>query len=90
MDSAKLCGSDEPLGDLEREIIRIVAEVCWATPDSVALDRDLVEYGLDSARAVDLLVALEEAFAVDIPDDVAARLRTVADIARFVREEIRR
>lgn len=72
---------------MEEEIIRLVAEVCDVNPADIRREGDLVGYGLDSARAMDLVVALEDAFKLEIPDDVAIDLRTVDDVIQFVSRE---
>jgi len=69
----------------EAEIRRLLAEVCALDPASLRGDAPLIEYGLDSARAIDLLVSLEEAFGVQIPDEAARDMRTLEDIVRYVK-----
>ena len=71
---------------MKEEVIRIVSDVCWLNPQDVRSDQALIEYGLDSARAIDLVVALEEAFGVDIDDETAVRLRTIDDIVAHLLE----
>jgi len=71
---------------MEDEVIRLIAEACDVNPEDVQRDRLLVEYGLDSARAMDLVVGLEDAFQVQISDEVASKLRKVDDVIRFVCE----
>ncbi|WP_369691145.1 acyl carrier protein [Nocardia altamirensis] len=44
-------------------------------------DTALVEYGMDSVRAAELVVELETLFQVEISDEQAAAMRTVRDIA---------
>ncbi len=44
------------------------------------------DLGLDSLDAVDLIVAMEKALAVHIPEDVARKMRTVGDIHAYIRE----
>jgi acyl carrier protein len=66
----------------------ILAEVCAVEPDALAPDAPLIDYGLDSARAIDLLVALEETFGIRIPDEAAAKMRTLKDIVLYVEARI--
>lgn len=43
------------------------------------------DLGLDSLDAVDLVVALEKALQVRIPEDVARGMRTVGDVHNYIR-----
>ncbi len=63
---------------------RIVAETCAIDPAKVRDESRLVEFGIDSVRAVDILVGLEHAFAIEIPDQDAAKLLSVTDLVRYV------
>ena len=69
-------------------ILSLVAQTVELNPNWIKPDRQLVEYGLDSARAMDLVVALLEAFNLSIPDDVARGLRSVDDIVRYVNSQL--
>jgi acyl carrier protein len=44
------------------------------------------DLGLDSLDAVDLIVALEKALNVRIPEDVARQMRTIADIHGYIQK----
>jgi acyl carrier protein len=43
------------------------------------------DLGLDSLDAVDLIVALEKALKVRIPEELAREMRTVGDVHNYVR-----
>lgn len=43
------------------------------------------DLGLDSLDAVDLIVALEKALRVQIPESIAREIRTVGDVHEYVR-----
>ena len=44
------------------------------------------DLGLDSLDAVDLIVALEKALQVQIPEEVARQMRTVGDIYGYIQK----
>jgi len=69
---------------MDAMVIQLVAEACEINPDSLQPDRPLREYGLDSVRALDLIVALEDAFGLTIADDLTRRMRSTNDIIRTV------
>jgi acyl carrier protein len=70
--------------DRQARVLSVIANVIEVNPSTIQTDRLLLEYGLDSARVMDLVVALEDEFGVSIPDDVARNLRSVDDIVRFI------
>jgi len=85
--------TDNELGQSQREksmeiqkVTKIISDVCQIEEANVVADRDLLEYGMDSARAVDLVIALEDAFDVEISDELMIRLRTANDIALALKD----
>jgi len=62
------------------KVINIIATVFQVGYSDIAADRDLMAYGMDSARAMDLVIALEDTFNVEIPDALIMQLRTINDI----------
>ena len=74
----------------EAIIKRLLAEVCALDESSIESEVSLIEYGLDSARGIDLLVALEGEFDIRIPDQDITRMRTLGDVAAYVRERAAR
>lgn len=49
-------------------------------PDANLLD----DLGADSLDVVELMMALEEGFDIEVPDDDVEGIRTVADIERYI------
>jgi acyl carrier protein len=76
------------MSELKAAIAVMVSEGCGLARKSVQMDRPLVEYGLDSVRAIDLLISIEEHFGISIPDESARYLRTVNDIAAYLQERM--
>lgn len=61
--------------------LKVLAEVSGRPRAELDPGLDLVaDLGIDSPRALRLLVELEEALDVEIPDEVAARISTVGDL----------
>lgn len=58
----------------------ILVEEFEVEPDALEPTRPLADMGLDSLDGVDLVVALEKAFRVRIPEQEARSIRTLADI----------
>ncbi|WAM30883.1 acyl carrier protein [Caldicellulosiruptor naganoensis] len=67
-----------------RKIIadKLDIEVDKITPESSFLD----DLGADSLDIVELIMELEEEFNIEIPDEDAEKIRTVADAVKYIEE----
>lgn len=64
---------------------KIICDQLDAAPDAVTEQASFVDdLGADSLAVVELVLALEEAFSVNIPDADAEKLRTVGDAVSYV------
>ena len=82
-------GADDLLVNTARthRIVAIVAEVTLRDASQISTSTHLyADLGLDSLSALELLVAIEDAFAVDIDDEAAKGVRTVGDLIALVSE----
>jgi acyl carrier protein len=65
--------------------ISVIAKISRLDADTITAEMELVaDLGLDSARALELLVELEDRLGVEISDEDAARLNTVGDILSYL------
>ena len=69
--------------DKVREIIskELEVDVKQLTPEAKFIE----DLGADSLDIVELVMALEEEFGIDIPDDEADKLRTVGDAMEYLK-----
>ena len=71
--------------DLSDRIQSIVAEQLGVDRAEVMKDaRILDDLGADSLDVVELVMPLEEAFDIEVPDEAVEEMRTIGDIQRFV------
>ena len=57
--------------------------------DKVKPERDIIkELGLDSLDIVDMLMKVEETFGVTIDDSDVVEMKTVADVVRFIENNV--
>lgn len=76
--------------DLKRKIVEILSRELVVVPGEVVSTARLREdLGADSLDVVELTVAFEEEFGIEIPDDAAARVATVGDIEDFIERELK-
>ncbi len=70
------------------EVRDVVVEVLSCDADDVTMEASLVDdLGADSLDAVELNMALEDAFGVSIDDDVLPTLTTIGDIYTYLDEQ---
>jgi len=69
------------------EVKEVVAEQLGVNIDEIKEDSKFVEdLGADSLDVVELVMALEEKFDIEIPDEAAEKIATVADAVKFIEE----
>lgn len=73
------------MDDIAATVEVLVVQACGLEEGVFRLEAPLRGYGLDSVRAVDLVVSLEEAFGIAISDLEAARAVTGRDVVELVR-----
>ncbi len=71
--------------EIERRVKSIIVRQLGVKDDDVALGKSFVEdLGADSLDIVELVMAMEEEFEVEIPDGEAEKLRTVQDAVSYI------
>ena len=67
------------------KVKKIIAETIGYDEDSILMDSNLADdLGMDSLDAVELNMALEEAFEITISDEDLVKFATVADIVNHI------
>ncbi len=70
------------------KIRQIIADQLGVKKDEVTDSAKFVDdLGADSLDTVELVMALEEEFGVEIPDEEAEKLMTVGDALRYIEEK---
>ena len=63
----------------------ITVEQLSVDADEVKMESTFIDdLGADSLDIVELIMAFEEEFSVEIPDDVAEKIKTVKDTVEFI------
>jgi acyl carrier protein len=71
--------------DILIQVKVIVAEQLGLDLDKIKADANFsTELGADSLDVVELVMALEEAFEIEIPDESAANIATVQDAVDYI------
>ncbi len=71
----------------EQRVKEIIVEQLGVNPDQVTPDAKFIEdLGADSLDTVELVMALEEEFGHEIPDEEAEKLQSVGDVIKYIDE----
>ncbi|WP_297191909.1 acyl carrier protein [uncultured Campylobacter sp.] len=67
------------------DVKAVVVEQLSVEADSVKMESKIIEdLGADSLDVVELVMALEEKFGVEIPDSEAEKLLTIKDVVDYI------
>jgi acyl carrier protein len=69
-------------------VLDCLHEVSGVPRSRVVPSRHLLDYGIDSILAVELLVVLEARLIIEIPDEVVYRLKCVDEIVRYLKPRL--
>ncbi len=65
----------------------IVVEQLGADEDQVQLESTFIDdLGADSLDIVELIMAFEEAFNIEIPDEAAEKIKSVQDVVNYIEQ----
>jgi acyl carrier protein len=73
---------------LEDKVKEIIVEQLGVNPEQVTPEASFIEdLGADSLDTVELVMAFEEAFGAEIPDQDAEKLTTVGAVINYLKEK---
>ncbi|MEZ4465019.1 MAG: acyl carrier protein [bacterium] len=75
------------MASIEKKVIQIIAQQLDVSEDEVVPEASFIDdMGADSLDLVELVMAMEEEFNVEIPDGDAENIRTVQDAIHYVQQ----
>jgi acyl carrier protein len=70
---------------IEDRVKDIIVDQLGVSPDQVSPQAKFVEdLGADSLDTVELVMAFEEEFGIEVPDEDAEKLQSVADVISYI------
>lgn len=73
------------MSDVAERVKKIVVEHLGVEEDKVSESASFIDdLGADSLDTVELVMAFEEEFGIEIPDDAAEKIVTVGDAVNFI------
>ena len=74
---------------VEKRVKEIVAEQLGKNANEVTSEASFIDdLGADSLDIVELVMAMEEEFDIEIPDEDASRIERIRDAIAYIRERI--
>ncbi|GAB6273875.1 MAG: acyl carrier protein [Peptococcaceae bacterium] len=71
------------------KIKNITAEQLGVEEDDISMESSFIDdLGADSLDVVELVMALEEEFDLNIPDEDAEKIQTVGDAVKYIQEHL--
>lgn len=75
--------------DVFEKVKGIIVEQLGVAEASVTMEASFIDdLGADSLDIVELVMALEEEFDIEIPDADAEKVTTVGDVVEYIRENV--
>lgn len=73
--------------NIEEKVKKIIVDQLGVDPEKVTTDAKFIEdLGADSLDTVELVMTFEEKFSVEVPDEDAEKLKSVADVVAYIKE----
>jgi acyl carrier protein len=71
--------------NIEAKVKSIIADQLGVSEDEIKIESSFIEdLGADSLDIVELVMAMEEEFEIEIPDEEAENIKTVGDAVNYI------
>ena len=76
--------------DIKEKVVKVVVEQLGVKEEEVKSEARFVEdLGADSLDTVEMVMAIEEEFGIEIPDDDAEKAKTVGDVISYIDSKLK-
>lgn len=73
--------------NIEQKVKEIIVEQLSVNEEQVTIEAKFIDdLGADSLDTVELVMAFEEEFGIEVPDEEAEKLQTVGDVVKYIAE----
>lgn len=77
------------MGNVEARTMEIIAEQLGVKKEEIKNESSFVDdLGADSLDTVEIVMALEEEFGIEIPDEDAEKMATVGEAIKYIDEKV--
>jgi len=79
----------EPMASVEEKVKSIIVDQLGVNEGEVTAAASFVDdLGADSLDTIELVMAFEEAFGIEIPDEDAEKIKTVQDAIEYIESHV--
>jgi len=72
---------------VDRRVIEIIVEQLGVSEEEITMEASFIDdLGADSLDLVELIMAMEEEFSLEISDEDAEKIQTVQDVVNYITE----
>ena len=72
--------------EIFEKVKKIIVEQLGVAETSVTMEASFIDLGADSLDIVELIMALEEEFDMEIPDEDAEKIVSVSDVVDYIKD----
>lgn len=77
--------------DIQTRIIKVIADHLKLNPQDIKIDANFTDdLGADSLDQVEMVMAFEEEFGIEIPDNIAEKIIKVSDAIKYIEEKTKK
>jgi acyl carrier protein len=74
---------------VEKRVIEIIVEQLGVSEEEITMEASFIDdLGADSLDLVELIMAMEEEFSLEISDEDAEKIQTVQDVVNYITEHV--
>ncbi len=75
--------------EIFEKVKKIIVDQLGIAEDNISLEASFIDdLGADSLDTVELIMAIEEQFDIEIPDEDAEKVVTVNDVVEYIKEHV--
>ncbi len=71
--------------EVTRKVIAVIADTMHVPVEKIQPESTFADLGIDSLDGINIVFALEKEFDIEVPDEAARQLRSVADAVAGIR-----
>lgn len=76
--------------EVQKRVKKVIVQVLKLNNENISDDANFVfDLGADSLQSVELVAAFEEEFNIEMPEDKALEVQTVADAVKFISQHLK-
>jgi acyl carrier protein len=76
--------------EIQKRVKKVIAQVLKANEENISNEANFIfDLGADSLQSVELVAAFEEEFQIEMEEDKALEIQTVADAVKFISEYLK-